>query len=188
MFSDLFICYTFFFISNAFQKQPSRGFLGKRFSENIQQIYRRTPMSKCDFNNVAKQLCWNCTSALVFSCKVAAYFQNTFSWKYLWMALLLISAVNLQCFIENASISKNLNSIFLLVAGISISISCTKTAKRYSLSFYLTFSLTDLCEEITLIILANVPSKKTFQNIKLETFLPSSKPLQDITTRNAEIK
>ena len=103
------------------------------------------------------------------------------------MALLLISAVNLQCFIENASISKNLNSIFLLVAGISISISCTKTAKRYSLSFYLTFSLTDLCEEITLIILANVPSKKTFQNIKLETSLPSSKPLQDIT-RNAEIK
>ena len=144
-------------------------------------------MPKCDFNKVAKQLCWNCTSALVFSCKVAAYFQNTFSWKYLWMALLLISAVNLQCFIENASKSKNLNSIFLLVAGISISISCTKTAKRYSLSFYLTFSLTDLCEEITLIILANVPSKKTFQNIKLETSLPSSKPLQDIT-RNAEIK
>ena len=144
-------------------------------------------MPKCDFNKVAKQLCWNCTSALVFSCKVAAYFQNTFSWKYLWMALLLISAVNLQCFIENASKSKNLNSIFLLVAGISISISCTKTAKRCSLSFYLTFSLTDLCEEITLIILANVPSKKTFENIKLETSLPSSKPLQEIT-RNAEIK
>ena len=38
------------------KKQPSRGVLKKRCSENIQQIYRRTPMSKCDFNKVAKQL------------------------------------------------------------------------------------------------------------------------------------
>ena len=28
----------------------------KRCSENKQQIYRRTPMPKCDFNEVAKQL------------------------------------------------------------------------------------------------------------------------------------
>ena len=38
------------------QKQPSRGVLGKRYSENMQQISRRTAMSKCDFNKVAKQL------------------------------------------------------------------------------------------------------------------------------------
>ena len=31
------------------QKQPSRGVLRKRCSENMQQIYRRTP-SKCSFN------------------------------------------------------------------------------------------------------------------------------------------
>ena len=31
------------------QKQPSRGVLGKRCSENMQQIYSRTPMPKCDF-------------------------------------------------------------------------------------------------------------------------------------------
>ena len=37
------------------QKQPSRGALKKRCSENMQQIYRRTPMPKCDFNNVALQ-------------------------------------------------------------------------------------------------------------------------------------
>ena len=36
------------------QKQPSRGVLKKRCSENIQQIYRRTPVPKCDFNEVAK--------------------------------------------------------------------------------------------------------------------------------------
>ena len=32
------------------QKQPSRGVFKKRCSENMQQIYRRTPMPKCDFN------------------------------------------------------------------------------------------------------------------------------------------
>ena len=54
------------------QKQPPRGFPGKRCSENIQQIYRRTPMPRCNFN----KLYWNHTSAWVFSCKFAAYFQN----------------------------------------------------------------------------------------------------------------
>ena len=43
------------------QKQPSGAVHRKRCSENIQHIYRRTPMPK-----------W------VFSCKFAAYFQNTF--------------------------------------------------------------------------------------------------------------
>ena len=43
-------------------------------------------MPKCDFNKVAKQLRWNCTSAWVFSCKFAAYFQSTFSEEHLWVA------------------------------------------------------------------------------------------------------
>ena len=38
------------------QKQPSRGVLSKSCSENMQQIYRKTPTPKCDFNKVAKQL------------------------------------------------------------------------------------------------------------------------------------
>ena len=33
---------------NETQKQPSRGVLRKRRSENMQQFYRRTPMPKCD--------------------------------------------------------------------------------------------------------------------------------------------
>ena len=45
------------------QKQPSRGVLSKRCYENMQQIYRRTSMPKCDFNKVAKQLYCNHTSA-----------------------------------------------------------------------------------------------------------------------------
>ena len=54
------------------KKQPPRGVLKKRSSKNMQQIYRRTPIPKCDFNKVAKQN-W------VFSCKFAAYLQNNFS-------------------------------------------------------------------------------------------------------------
>ena len=61
------------------QKQPSRGFIRKKFSENMPLIYRRTLMPKCHFNKVALQLYWNCTSAWVFSFKFAAYFQKTFS-------------------------------------------------------------------------------------------------------------
>ena len=61
-------------------------FLGKGVSENMQQIYRRTSMPKCDFNKVAKQLNWNHFWAWVFSCKFAAYFQNTFSKKHLRVA------------------------------------------------------------------------------------------------------
>ena len=34
-------------------KQPSRGVLKKRCSENMQQIYRGALMPKCDFNKVA---------------------------------------------------------------------------------------------------------------------------------------
>ena len=50
----------------------------------MQQIYRRAPVLKCDFNKIALQLNWNHTSAWVFSCKFAAYFQNTSSWEHLW--------------------------------------------------------------------------------------------------------
>ena len=40
--------------SSNHQKQHSRDVLRKRCSENMQQIYRRTLMPKCDFNKVAK--------------------------------------------------------------------------------------------------------------------------------------
>ena len=36
---------------------------------SMQKIYRKAPMSKCDFNKVAKQLYQKCTSAWVFYCK-----------------------------------------------------------------------------------------------------------------------
>ena len=39
----------------------------------MQQIYRRTPVPKSDFNNIAKQLYWNYTSAWVISGKFAKH-------------------------------------------------------------------------------------------------------------------
>ena len=49
------------------QKQPTRGVPRKRCSENIQQIYRRTPMPKCGFNNVAlRSGCFMCYLSHIF--------------------------------------------------------------------------------------------------------------------------
>ena len=59
------------------QKQPSRGVLKKRCAEIIPQIYRRTPMPKCDFNKFAKQLFLSHPSGWVLACTFVAYFQNT---------------------------------------------------------------------------------------------------------------
>ena len=56
----------------------------------MQQIYKRAPMPKCNLNEVVKQLYLNHFSAWVFSCKFAAYFQNTFSLEHLWVAALCI--------------------------------------------------------------------------------------------------
>ena len=43
------------------------GVLKKKCSENMQQVYRRTYMSKCDFKKGEKQLYWNYTSTWVVS-------------------------------------------------------------------------------------------------------------------------
>ena len=48
----LHLMYLPFEIYSKQQKQPSTCVLKKRFSQNMQQIYRRTPMPKCDFNNL----------------------------------------------------------------------------------------------------------------------------------------
>ena len=68
------------------QKQPSRGVLRKRCYGNMQQIYRQTPMPKWGFNKDALQLYLNLTSVWLLPCKLAAYFQNTFSKEHLWRA------------------------------------------------------------------------------------------------------
>ena len=44
------------YLFNTFQKHPPRGVPRKRCSENMQQICRRKPMPKCDFNKVAIEI------------------------------------------------------------------------------------------------------------------------------------
>ena len=61
------------------QKQTSKSVHITSCSEIMYEIYRRTPVLKCDFNKVAKQLYWNHTSECVLFCKFDAYFQNTYS-------------------------------------------------------------------------------------------------------------
>ena len=38
------------------RNNPPEVFLGKKCFENLQQIYRRTPIPVCDFDKVLKQL------------------------------------------------------------------------------------------------------------------------------------
>ena len=66
------------------QKQPSINILKKRCSKNMQKIYWKAPMLKCDFNKVAKQLRHRC-----FFCEFGAYFQNNF-FKNTYGGLLLV--------------------------------------------------------------------------------------------------
>ena len=72
-----------------FRSSHTEVFLGKGVLEIWSKFTGEHP--RCDFNKVAKQLYsnhtyWNHTSAWVFSCKFAAYFQITFSEEHLWVA------------------------------------------------------------------------------------------------------
>ena len=81
----------------------ARVVLKKRCSENMQQIYRRILMPTCDFNNVAKQLYWNRTSAWVLSCKFAAYFpfpRSTSGWLPLELLLPALHYLSFQALIS----------------------------------------------------------------------------------------
>ena len=69
------------------QRQSSSIVLRKRCSENMQQIYKRTPMPKCGFNSRFIKIAFRYTC---FFCKFAAYFQNIFIKWHLWRMLMLV--------------------------------------------------------------------------------------------------
>ena len=82
----------------------------------MQQIYRRTPMPKCDFNKVAKQLYWNHTSAWVFSCKFAAYFWKPFPKKISkWLLLIPSNSLNIRSAIWRQTLNSLLHLLELTV-------------------------------------------------------------------------
>ena len=66
--------------SGKFRSTPSGVFSEKGVLHICNKFYRRTPtpIPKCGFNKVSKQLYSNYTSTRVFFCKFAAYFQSTF--------------------------------------------------------------------------------------------------------------
>ena len=70
------------------QKQPVRGVISKRWSENMQQIYRRTPIPKCD-------------SPVNLLHIFRTPFPKNTSW---WLLLFIIFAfLGLKYFLENSS-------------------------------------------------------------------------------------
>ena len=71
-----------------FQKQPPRGVLKKRCPGNMQQIYRRTPMPKCDFNKVASNfieitLCHGCSAVNLLHIFRTPLTKNISEWLFL---------------------------------------------------------------------------------------------------------
>ena len=77
-----------------FQKQPPRGVLKERRSENMQQIYRKIYMPKCDFNKVAKQskfieiaLRHGCSPVNLLHIFRTPFFRSTSGWLPLCFAI-----------------------------------------------------------------------------------------------------
>ena len=58
---------------------PSRGIHRKRCSEYTQQIYRRTPMPKCDFNKVAIEITLRhgCSPVNLLHGFITPFYKNT---------------------------------------------------------------------------------------------------------------
>ena len=59
------------------QKQPPRCFPWERCSENMLQIYRRTPMPKCDFNKAEITLRHGCSPVNLLHIFRTLFYQNT---------------------------------------------------------------------------------------------------------------
>ena len=77
-FSYFWLCDALLLISLLINNKLSRSVHGKRCSDKMQQIYKRTPITKCTFNKVARQLYWNLTSPWVFSINLLHIFRIFF--------------------------------------------------------------------------------------------------------------
>ena len=93
---------TYFNFSRFIQKQPSTGAFIKKCPENMQQIYRRTPMPKGDFQKVALQIYWNHTSAWMFSCNLLHIFRTPLEGSF-WVYKKFVLK-HLTVFIEEESV------------------------------------------------------------------------------------
>ena len=71
----------------SFKKQPFRGVLGKRCSENMQQIYRRTPMPKLQSTFIEIALRHGYSPVNLLHIFRAPFQQNTSEWLLLLFIL-----------------------------------------------------------------------------------------------------
>ena len=79
------------------QKQPSRGVLKKRCSENMQQIYRRTPMPKCNLllcNFIEVILRHGCFPVNLLHNFRTPFLKNTSGWLLLQIVILKVLFIN----------------------------------------------------------------------------------------------
>ena len=85
-------------------QQPSRGVLRKTCSENMQQIYGRTPMLKCDFNKVALHGCSPVNLLHIFG---APFPKNTSGRLLLHVAITI--TVDLLCQLHSTNTQEHLS-------------------------------------------------------------------------------
>ena len=69
------------------QKQSSRRVLRKKFSENMQQLYRRRRMPKCDIEISLQHACCPVNLLHIFR---KPFYKNTFGWLLLSVALYIM--------------------------------------------------------------------------------------------------
>ena len=116
------------------QKQPPGGVLKKRYSGNIQQIYRRTPVPKCDFNKVASQLLkialrYGCSPVNLLHIFRTPFPRNTSGWLRLTVATLRLSSKILLFSVRRMSAS--IGEIWLRIRSKRFRFSfCLKIVKK----------------------------------------------------------
>ena len=79
---------TMYICSTKCHKQPFGGVPGKRCSENMQQIYRRTPIPKCDFI-IEIMLRHGCSSVNLLHIFRSPFLKNTSGWLLLKVCILM---------------------------------------------------------------------------------------------------
>ena len=101
---------TLFLLNIKEKKLPSKGVLSKRCSENMQHIYRRKSMPKCDFNKVALQLRHGCSPV-----NLLHIFRTPFPWNTSEMLLLkdLLVTYSIAIYVDNTLICGNSQYWFL---------------------------------------------------------------------------
>ena len=105
------------------QKQPPKGVPRKRCSENMQQIYRRTPMSKCDFN-LSKLLCNFIEITLRHACSPVdllhifrtPFLMNTCGWLLLYNTIMLYERWRIYRLLPSFSSLYNAKNDFIFQA------------------------------------------------------------------------